>query len=146
MKTHSAKPSEITRKWYLIDASKLPLGRLSTEVANLLTGKRKPAYTPHIDGGDYVVVINAGKLVVTGAKREKKIYYRHSQYPGGLTETSLQEKLSNDPREVIIHSVRGMLPVNKLRAPRLKRLKVYSGKEHEHTAQKPETLDLGRNK
>ena len=142
MKTYSAKPSEVERKWYVIDASELPLGRLSTKVAELLTGKGKPMFTKHIDCGDYVVVINADNLVVTGDKLEKKKYYRHSHYPGGIKENGLKDELSKDSTRVIEHSVRGMLPVNKLRDDRLKRLKVYAGSEHNHSAQKPETLSL----
>jgi large subunit ribosomal protein L13 len=142
MKTYSAKPSDVTRKWYVVDASELPLGRLSTRVATLLTGKEKPQFTSHIDCGDFVIVINASKLVVTGDKLNKKIYYKHSGYPGGLRETQLKDKLEKDPAYIINHAVRGMLPVNKLRDPRLLRLKVYAGSEHNHAAQKPETLSL----
>ena len=142
MKTYSAKPSDITRKWYVIDASEASLGRLSTKVADLLTGKSKPSYTPHMDGGDYVIVINAKNLQVTGDKLEKKIYYRHSQYPGGLKEETLREKLEKDATEVIRHSVRGMLPVNKLRDERLKRLKIYAENEHPHSGQNPKTIKL----
>ncbi len=141
-KTHSAKPADVTRKWYVIDASEAPLGRVSTVVASLLIGKGKPSITAHVDGGDYVVVINAGTLVVTGDKLTDKIYYRHSGYPGGLTETALQDQLVKDPTAVIIKSVRGMLPVNKLRDGRLKRLKVYAGSEHTHDPQKPEVMSV----
>ncbi|HET9098637.1 MAG TPA: 50S ribosomal protein L13 [Candidatus Saccharimonadales bacterium] len=142
MKTYSAKPSDVTRKWYVIDASEAPIGRLSTKVAELLLGKGKPQFTHHIDVGDFVVVINADKLVATGDKLNKKVYYRHSDYPGGLRETKLIDQLAKDPTEVIYHSVRGMLPVNKLRDDRLKRLKVYAGSEHKHEAQQPETLHV----
>jgi large subunit ribosomal protein L13 len=142
MKTYSAKPSDITKKWYILDASEITLGRLSTKAADLLIGKSKPTYTAHIDGGDYVIVINAENLQVTGDKLEKKIYYRHSQYPGGLKSETLKEKLQKDATEVISHSVRGMLPVNKLRDERLKRLKVYTGKEHPHAPQNPEVIKL----
>ncbi len=141
-KTYSQKPSEVTRKWYVIDASDLPLGRLSTVAAKLLVGKDKPSYTPHIDGGDYVVIINSDNLVVTGDKLEKKVYYRHTHYPGGLKEATLQNKLDKDSTEVIRLAVRGMLPVNKLRDGRLARLKIYAGTDHNHAAQAPETLDL----
>lgn len=145
-KTYSAKPNDVTRVWYVVDASELPLGRLSTRVAELLMGKGKPMFTKHIDCGDYVIVINAEKLVVTGNKLEKKIYYKHSNYPGGLRETSLQYELDKDPTTVIYKSVRGMLPVNKLRDERLKRLKIYAGDTHEHEAQKPVTISLkGKN-
>jgi len=142
MKTYSAKPTEVTRKWYVLDASELPLGRLSTVAADLLTGKGKPMFTKHIDCGDYVVVINADNLVVTGNKLEDKMYYRHSHFPGGLKEATLKDKMAKDSTEVISHSIRGMLPVNKLRAERLKRLKVYAGIDHNHDAQKPEKLTL----
>lgn len=146
MKTYSAKPNEVERKWYVIDASELPLGRISTEVAQLLTGKKKPMFTHHIDCGDYVIVINAEKLVVTGNKLEDKMYYKHSNYPGGLRETTLKFEMTKDPSKVIFKSVRGMLPVNKLRDGRLARLKIYAGSEHDHAAQKPEVLSLKGNK
>jgi large subunit ribosomal protein L13 len=142
MKTFSAKPTDVTRKWYVLDASELPLGRLSTVAASLLTGKGKPSFTKHIDVGDYVIVVNADKLVVTGDKMEKKIYYRHSNYPGGLTETKLRHQMDKDSRTVIEHAIRGMLPVNKLRDGRLARLKVYAGDEHNHAAQKPQKFNL----
>ena len=142
MKTYSAKPSEVTRKWYVVDASQIPLGRLSTQVANLLTGKGKPMYTAHIDCGDYVIVINSDKLVTTGKKLTDKTYYKHSGYPGGLRETSLSFELEKDSTKVVKKSVRGMLPVNKLRSDRLIRLKVYKGEEHNHSAQKPVELNL----
>jgi large subunit ribosomal protein L13 len=141
-KTYSAKPTDVTRKWYVIDASEAPLGRLATQAAQLLTGKGKPQFTSHIDCGDYVIVINAEKLVVTGGKEEKKIYYRHSNYPGGLTETSLGAQMANDPTVPVFKAIRGMLPVNKLRSERLKRLKIYAGAEHNHEAQKPETISV----
>ena len=140
MKTYSAKPNEVEKKWYLLDASEITLGRLSTKIAQLLTGKGKPMYTPHIDCGDYVVVINSDKLKVTGDKKQKKIYYRHSGFPGGIKESSLQEVLDNDSTKVVQTSVKGMLPNNKLRADRLKRLKVYPNEQHDHAAQKPEML------
>lgn len=142
MKTYSAKPSEVERKWYVVDASEVPLGRFSTQVAQLLTGKGKPMFTHHIDCGDFVVVINAEKLVVTGNKLENKMYYKHSGFPGGLRETSLKHEIEKDPAKVIIKSVRGMLPVNKLRDGRLARLKVYAGAEHSHAAQQPVKLDM----
>ncbi len=137
MTTYSAKPTEVTRKWYVIDAVEAPLGRISTEIANLLTGKKKPMFTKHIDCGDYVIVINSDKLVTTGDKLEKKIYYRHSGYPGNLKELTLQEVMDKDSTRVITSSVKGMLPVNKLRDDRLARLKVYAGSDHSHEAQKP---------
>lgn len=145
-KTYSAKPSDVVRKWYVVDASELPLGRLSTKVADLLTGKGKPMYTKHIDCGDYVVIINAENLVVTGKKLEDKMYYKHSNYPGGLTETTLKFEMEKDPTKVVFKSVRGMLPVNKLRDERLARLKIYAGKEHNHSAQQPTELTLKEGK
>lgn len=146
MKTYSAKPTEVERKWYLVDASQLPLGRLSTHVASLLMGKGKPMFTRHIDCGDYVVIINADKLKVTGDKLKKKTYYRHSGYPGALKEMKLKDKMEKDSTEVIVSSVRGMLPVNKLRDGRLARLKVYKDENHGHSAQQPETIKLGDSK
>lgn len=141
-KTYSAKPTDVIRKWYVVDASELPLGRLSTKVAELLTGKGKPMFTKHIDCGDFVIVINAKDLVVTGKKLEDKMYYKHSQYPGGLRETTLKHEMEKDPTKVVYQSVRGMLPVNKLRNGRLLRLKIYPDAHHNHEAQKPETLSL----
>jgi large subunit ribosomal protein L13 len=141
-KTYSAKPTDVTRAWYVVDASEVPLGRLATQVAKLLIGKDKPQFTKHIDCGDFVVVIHAKNLVVTGKKLTDKKYYRHTHYPGGLKEASLEEKLAKNPSEVIVHAVRGMLPVNKLRDSRLARLKVYAGAEHEHNAQKPVAFSL----
>lgn len=143
MKTYSAKPTDVERKWYVVDASQQTLGRLSTQIAQILIGKGKPMFTHHIDTGDYVIVINSDKLKVTGKKVDDKKYYRHTGYPGGIKESSLKEELSKDSTAVIVKSVRGMLPVNKLRADRLARLKVYAGAEHEHAAQKPEVLNLG---
>ncbi len=142
MKTYSAKPTDVMRKWYIIDASELPLGRLATRAATLLTGKEKPSFTKHIDTGDYVIVINSDNLVVTGKKLADKMYYRHSGYPGGLKEATLQEVMDKDSTRAITHAIRGMLPVNKLRAGRLLRLKVYKGIEHNHEAQKPTTISL----
>ena len=142
MKTYSAKPTDVTRKWYLIDASEISLGRMSTVVAKLLIGKDKPMFTKHIDCGDYVVIINSDKLVVTGKKETDKIYYRHSGFPGGLTETSLMHQREKDSTKIVIHSIRGMLPVNKLRDARLARLKVYTGEDHSHDPQKPEKINL----
>lgn len=142
MKTYSARPSDVTRSWYVIDASEATLGRVATQIATLLTGKDKPMFTQHIDTGDYVVVINADNLKVTGAKMEDKIYYRHSHFPGGLRETPLKKQMEKDSTEVIVHAVRGMLPVNKLRDGRLARLKVYAGAEHNHEAQKPTVVKV----
>jgi len=142
MNTYSAKPSDVTRKWYVIDAAEAPLGRTATKIATLLTGKGKPQFTQHIDCGDFVVVINAGNIKVTGNKLEDKMYYRHSGYPGGLKEAQLKDVLSNTPDRAIFEAVRGMLPVNKLRDPRLARLKIYAGAEHNHEAQKPEAISV----
>lgn len=146
MKTYSAKPSEVTRKWYIIDASEASLGRVATQVAKLLTGKDKPMFTQHIDCGDYVVVVNAKDIVVTGDKLTSKKYYRHSHYPGGLKEATLAEKMEKDPTYAVIHAVRGMLPVNKLRDARLERLKVYASEDHKHDAQKPERISVKEGK
>ena len=146
MKTYSSRPRDITRKWYILDASQAPLGRLSTVAASLLMGKGKPQFTSHIDGGDNVIVINAAKLVVTGNKLQKKIYYSHSGYPGGLRQKRLEEMVKSSPEEVIRHAIRGMLPDNKLRSPRLNRLKIYADSEHKHVGQNPETVSLKRSK
>jgi large subunit ribosomal protein L13 len=140
MKTYSAKPHEIEQAWYLVDADQRTLGRLATEIADLLRGKGKPAYTPHVDTGDFVVVVNAKKVRVTGKKLEQKIYYRHSGYPGGLRERTLAEQLERRPEEVIRKAVKGMLPKNKLASAQLRKLKVYAGPEHPHTAQNPAPL------
>lgn len=142
MKTYSAKPSDVTRKWYVIDASEATLGRVATRAASLLLGKGKPQFTQHIDCGDYVVVVNAKGLNVTGDKLDTKTYYKHSGFPGGLRERSLREQLALDPTKVITDAVRGMLPVNKLRDGRLARLKVYAEASHNHEAQQPETISL----
>lgn len=144
MKTYSLKPADINRKWYLIDASELPLGRLATRVAGLLLGKQKTQVSSHIDCGDYVVIINAQNLVVTGGKDEKKVYYRHSGFPGGLYKRTLGEQRERDATVIVRQAVRGMLPDNKLRNARLKRLKIYSGEQHDHTAQTPEQLNFKR--
>ncbi len=141
-KTYVIKPAEVTRKWYVIDASEVPLGRMSTMAARLLIGKDKPSVTPHVDGGDYVVIINAGKLKITGDKMQKKMYYNHSGYPSGLRSRRMEEVMVKDPAEVIILSIRGMLPVNKLRAGRLERLKVYVDDQHPHAPQQPEIISL----
>lgn len=145
-KTYSAKPTDVVRKWYVLDASELTLGRLSTKAATLLTGKGKTQFTHHIDTGDFVIVINTDKLVVTGKKLTDKKYYKHSGYPGGLREASLADKMEKDSTEVILQSIRGMLPVNKLRDGRLARLKLYAGSEHNHAAQKPVTISLKEGK
>lgn len=142
MRTYSAKPSDITRQWYVIDAAEAPLGRVATQVATLLTGKDKPQFTKHIDTGDYVIVINAAQIVTTGGKEQKKVYYHHTGHPGGIKDATLAEKLAKDPTFPIVHAVRGMLPVNRLRDERLKRFKVYAGAEHNHDAQKPEVIKV----
>lgn len=141
-KTYSAKPTDVTRKWYVLDASEVSLGRLSTVAARLLIGKDKPMVTSHVDTGDYVIVINSDQLKVTGDKMNKKIYYRHSNFPGGLKETPLKDQMVKDSTQVIEHAIRGMLPVNKLRDGRLARLKIYTGSEHNHTAQQPVAYEL----
>lgn len=142
MKTYSQKPAEIERKWVLIDASSAPLGRVATTAAKYLIGKYKPTYTAHIDAGDYVVVINADKLVATGNKMEAKTYYRHSGYPGGIKERSLKEQVEKDSIKVFEHAVAGMLPKNKLQSERMKRLKVYPGNEQPHDPQKPIKIEV----
>lgn len=140
MKTYSQKSSEIKREWYLIDASTLPLGKLAVVIADKLMGKSKVTYTPHIDNGDYVVVINAKNLKVTGNKMTDKMYYRHSGFPGGLTELKLEEVIEKDPSVAIKEAVKGMLPKNKLSADRLARLRIFDGAEHSHTAQTPKEI------
>ena len=142
MKTYSQKPTEVTRRWILIDAKDAPLGRVATEIAKYLIGKYKPTYTPHIDGGDYVVVINAKETVVTGDKEEGKIYYHHTGFPGGIKDASLKEVREKFPERIIENAVKGMLPKNKLSAERMKRLKVFPGSDHAHTAQTPEKVEV----
>ncbi len=141
-KTFSQKQQNVSRKWLVLDASEAPLGRLATVAAKYLIGKYKPTYTPHIDGGDHVIVINAGKLIVTGEKGTAKTYYRYSGFPGGLTETSLNQAVQKDPTKVIAAAVRGMLPKNKLQPGRMLRLKVYAGPDHNHEAQKPTKIGV----
>jgi large subunit ribosomal protein L13 len=140
MKTFMASPATIDRKWYVVDATGMTLGRLSAEVASVLRGKNKPIFTPHIDTGDYVIVINAEKIKVTGKKLDQKIYYHHSDYVGGMKEATLREKLNKKPEEVIEHAVKGMLPKGPLGREMYKKLYVYAGPEHKHAAQKPEVL------
>jgi large subunit ribosomal protein L13 len=140
MKTYSQKSSEIKRDWYLIDAKSLPLGKLAVVIADKLMGKSKVTYTPHIDNGDYVVVINAKDIVVTGNKMTDKMYYRHSGFPGGLTSLKLEEVIEKDPSYAIKEAVKGMLPKNKLAADRLARLRVFAGSEHTHAAQNPKEI------
>src|SRR5687767_14551075 len=141
-KTWTAKPGEVTRDWYVVDAEGKTLGRLATQIADTLRGKRKPAYTPHVDVGDFVVVVNAEKIAVTGQKLHEKIYYRHSGYPGGLKKRTLNDMLERRPEEVIRLAVRGMLPKNRLARKQLTKLKVYAGPDHPHAAQKPQKLEI----
>ena len=140
MKTFMASPATIDRKWYVVDATDMTLGRLASEIAKVLRGKNKPIFTPHIDTGDYVIVINAEKIAVTGKKLDQKIYYHHSDYVGGMKETTLREKLAKKPESVIELAVKGMLPKGPLGRQMLKKLHVYAGPEHNHEAQKPEVL------
>jgi large subunit ribosomal protein L13 len=142
MKTYVARPATIEKKWYVVDAQGKTLGRLATVVADVLRGKRKPIYTPHIDTGDFVVIVNAEKIVVTGKKPEQKMYYRHSGYPGGLKSESYAKLLARRPEEIVRRAVRGMLPHNRLGRAQLRKLKVYAGPEHPHTAQQPEVLEI----
>ena len=138
MKSFIAKPAEVEHKWYVIDAEDETLGRLASEVASILRGKKKPIFTPHVDCGDYVIVVNAEKIEVTGKKRKDKIYKRHSGYPGGLRELSFEKLQAKNPEEIIRHAIKGMMPEGKLGRQMLKKLKVYAGPEHENAAQKPE--------
>jgi large subunit ribosomal protein L13 len=142
MKTYAQKPTEVERKWYILDASQASFGRVSARAASLLIGKGKPTVTPHTDGGDFVIVINSAQLVATGDKQNKKIYYRHSGYPGGLYSRTMAEQQAKDPKSIIFKAVRGMLPNNKLREQRLARLKIYEDAEHTHAPQKPQLLDM----
>lgn len=142
MKTYMAKPLEVERKWYLIDASGQTLGRLATEVATILRGKHKPTYTPHVDTGDYVIIINAEKIVLTGKKLDQKMYRRHSGYPGGLKEMTYRNLLNKRPERAIETAIKGMLPHNRLGRKMFTKLKVYKGSEHPHQAQQPEVREL----
>ncbi len=142
MKSFIAKPLEVERKWYVIDADGKNLGRLASEVASILRGKKKPIYTPHVDCGDYVIVINAEKVTVTGKKRQEKIYKRHSGYPGGLREIPFEKLQEKKPEEIIEHAVKGMLPNGALGRQMYKKLHVYAGAEHNHAAQKPEVWNF----
>jgi len=141
MKTYSAKPGEIAREWYLVDAEGKTLGRLATQIADTLRGKRKPQYTPHVDTGDFVIVVNAEKIHVTGNKLDQKRYYRHSGYPGGLRSRTLREQLDRRPTEVLRVAVKGMLPKNRLARQQITKLKIYAGPEHPHEAQNPKPLE-----
>ena len=138
MRTYSAKPGEVQRNWWIVDADGKNLGRLATEIAGVLRGKNKPQYTPHVDTGDFVVVVNAEKIAVTGQKMSDKLYRRHSGYPGGLKTRTLQQMLEKRPTEVLRLAVKGMLPKNRLAAQQLGKLKIYAGPNHPHSAQKPE--------
>ena len=142
MKSYMASPATIERKWYVVDAADHTLGRLSSEIASILRGKNKPTYTPSMDPGDYVIVINAEKIKVTGKKLEQKIYYRHSDYVGGMKETTLKELLAKKPEDVIKFAVKGMLPKGPLGRQMLTKLHVYAGPEHDNAAQKPEVLEI----
>jgi len=142
MKTYTVKPQEIAKKWLLIDATDIPLGRLATRIADILRGKNKPIYTPHIDTGDFVIVINAKKVKLTGNKRENKMYYHHSGYIGGVKAVNYDRLMNEKPNLVIRKAVWGMIPHNRLGRAQLKKLKVYAGSEHKHEAQKPKAVEI----
>ena len=142
MKSYMARPLEVERKWHVIDAEGQTLGRLATEIARLLRGKNKPQYTPHVDTGDFVVVVNAEKVVVTGKKAEQKVYYRHTGYPGGLRETSYEVMLERKPTEILRKAVKGMMPRTRLGRQQFRKLKIYVGPEHPHEAQAPEHYEV----
>ena len=142
MPTFSAKPETVERDWYVVDATNVPLGRLASQVASRLRGKHKPVYTPHVDTGDYIVVVNAEKVGVTGAKRSDKMYHRHSGYPGGLKSVSLGQLLDSTPERAIEYAVKGMLPKGPLGRAMFKKLKVYAGPNHRHAAQQPKSLSF----
>ena len=144
MRTYNAKPGEVERRWYVVDADGQTLGRLATRIADTLRGKDKAQYTPHVDTGDFVVVVNAEKVRVTGNKLEQKRYYRHSGYPGGLRSRTLREQLERRPTEVIRKAVKGMLPKNRLARQQINKLKIYAGPDHPHEAQAPQPLEVGR--
>ena len=142
MKTFMAKAQEVERKWYVVDADGKTLGRLASEVAKILRGKHKPTYTPHVDTGDHVIIVNAEKIHLTGKKPDQKLYRRHSQYPGGLKEIPFRELMQKRPTAAIHEEVKGMLPKNSLGRQMLKKLRVYAGPDHDHEAQQPETLNI----
>ena len=142
MKTYSAKPESVQREWFIVDAAEKTLGRLATEIALRLKGKHKPEYTPHVDTGDYIVVINAEKIRVTGKKTTDKMYYRHTGYPGGLRSISFDKLIDHKPEMIIEQAVKGMLPKNPLGRDMYRKLKVYAGSEHPHAAQQPQTLEI----
>ncbi len=142
MRTYTPKPGEVQRDWYVVDATDVVLGRLASQVATLLRGKHKPTFAPHVDGGDFVIVINADKVALSGNKRETKLAYRHSGYPGGLRSVAYGELLEKNPERAVEKAVRGMLPKNSLAAQQLKKLKVYRGAEHPHAAQQPKPFEI----
>ena len=142
MKSYMARPLEVERKWYVVDAEGKHLGRLATEIVRVLRGKNKPQYTPHVDVGDFVVVVNADRVAVTGRKAEQRIYRRHSGYPGGMKETSYEQMLARKPTEVLRKAVYGMMPKSRLARKQFKKLKIYAGPEHPHAAQDPQTLEV----
>ena len=142
MKSYMARPLEVERKWYVIDAEGRTLGRLASEIARVLRGKNKPHYTPHVDVGDFVVVVNAQKVVVTGKKAEQKVYRRHSGYPGGMKETSYERMLERRPEEIVRRAVYGMMPKSRLARQQMRKLKIYAGPEHPHAAQDPQLYEV----
>ncbi|SKC35452.1 50S ribosomal protein L13 [Maledivibacter halophilus] len=142
MKSYVAKPQEVERKWYVVDAEGKTLGRLATQVATILRGKHKPTFTPHVDTGDFVIILNAEKVKLTGKKLDQKMYRWHTGYPGGLKERTYREMINNKPEKVVFSAVKGMLPKNKLGRQMIKKLRVYRGPEHGHQAQQPEILDI----
>ena len=142
MKSYMARPLEVERKWYVVDAEGKHLGRLATEIVRVLRGKNKPQYTPHVDVGDFVVVVNADKVVVTGRKAEQRVYRRHSGYPGGMKETSYEQMLARKPTEILRKAVYGMMPKTRLARKQFKKLKIYAGPEHPHSAQDPQELEV----
>jgi large subunit ribosomal protein L13 len=142
MKSYMARPLEVERKWHVVDAEGQTLGRLATEIATILRGKNKPQYTPHVDTGDFVVVVNAEKVVVTGRKAEQKVYRRHSGYPGGLKVTSYEQMMERRPTEILRRAVKGMMPKNRLARQQLRKLKIYAGPEHPHAAQNPQPYEV----
>jgi large subunit ribosomal protein L13 len=142
MKSYMARPLEVERKWYVVDAEGKHLGRLATEIVRVLRGKNKPQYTPHVDVGDFVVVVNADRVAVTGRKAQQRVYRRHSGYPGGMKETSYEQMLARKPTEVLRKAVYGMMPKTRLARKQFKKLKIYAGPEHPHSAQDPQTLEV----
>ena len=142
MKSYMARPLEVERKWYVVDAEGKHLGRLATEIVRVLRGKNKPQYTPHVDVGDFVVVVNADRVAVTGRKAEQRVYRRHSGYPGGMKETSYEQMLARKPAEVLRKAVYGMMPKTRLARKQFKKLKIYAGPEHPHSAQDPQELEV----